>query len=393
VVLSAEGDDQAVSFPRDLFDAVVEIFYRVDYPRARLDVTKRPPKIKLTDKTCTVSIVEVAGVLRVSAQTSAERTLLADMEPELREDVHSELARKAVIWTRIGALPVLASSTFGRAEFDALIATIDPTAHGGSVRFDDSISFGPMRRFWHEPAYVTLIRSSRTGEHERVTVYDLDGTLRADATTEQAALVDEVGACARPAVDALLSLRAGFAAEAVAKAATIDRDVLVEALKALTHMRVDVQPIANAIMLATTDPRRYITEHTAQCAEYGIHEPVANLHVIALLQQLPEAFFVYFDWKASMAEVVPQLATMLRAGPNVALDPSLYEPRYAALDRKSGLVAVKEIGRDITGAILVEIKTSADAYAIACISPREYPRLRAFKAKAHLPLVALTKPK
>lgn len=273
-----------------------------------------------------------------------------------------------------------------------MIAEIEPYADGGQVRVDEATTFHTWRGQWDRPANVMFIRKSSSGEYTRVTVYDLDGTLHSDATPDLKAFVDEVGALAMPALDRLIKLKAQLAAEAVAKAKAIDRDVLVEALKALTHLRIDVQPIANAIMLASTDPRGYIAAHRELCAEWGISDPVENLHVTALRQHLGADQLVHCDWKDSTAEVVPRLARLLRAGPNVVLDLARYQTRYEAWDRKQLGSAIKELAKEIRGAILVEIETGADSYAFACIAPRDYPRLRAFRSKAHLPITALAKP-
>jgi hypothetical protein len=215
-------------------------------------------------------------------------------------------------------------------------------------------------------------------DYVRVWVYDDGGTLKTTANTPKLrAFLDEVFGASKRAFAKELRAREERIAEAIAKSPKIDRAALEDAVSAMTHGRTRVAPIVDAVMLAATDPRAYIEQNKEACADYAVFEPTLGLHVIALLQHLPEDLLVYFDWKEAMEEVAPMIARMLRKGPRVAVAP---KPK-----------PLKDMARAIAkkGVILAELGTESDAYSIVCVRREDAKRIATWRRKAHLPLKPL----
>jgi hypothetical protein len=379
----------AGGFPRALFDdAITMLGGGIGYDRedgyTELQISARPPRLRLANGTCSVEIVLSDDEPRSSARTDEEHALVERLCPLIRESVDEARERKAKVVAEFGQRPLHDSATFGRAEFGALVGTLG-TGDYYHVELGDVVA-SIRRGDWERATSVSLLR----GDH-RVTLALLDGTLRTTAATDaDRALVDEAGRRVRPVIERLERERAARIVAAVAGAPEIDRDVLVEALTAITHGRVDVQPIADAVVLSTTDPRRYVVEHAHSCSDFGIDEPVEGLHVIALLSHIPSAHLAYFDWKTSTHTMVQEIADLLRAGPGVTLAVERYRARCDAWDRaRDRIPPLKQLAAEISGAALVELKQSGDAYAIACIPPDTVERIRAWSAKAHVPLRSL----
>ena len=223
----------------------------------------------------------------------------------------------------------------------------NPRAGGWEIPIDRSTSVMMEKGARRNVLFVRRLKpwpkADVRKDYVRVWVYDVEGTLR---TT-------------------------------VANSPKIDRAALEDAVSAMTHGRTRVAPIADAVMLAAADPRAYIEQNKEACADYAVFEPTLGLHVIALLQHLPEDLLVYFDWKEAMEEVAPMLARMLRKGPRVAVAP---KPK-----------PLKDMARAIAkkGVILAELGTESDAYSIVCVRREDAKRIATWRRKAHLPLKPL----
>lgn len=294
-------------------------------------------------------------------------------------------------------LPVLKSKVFGRDEFEALMASApNPRAGGWEVPIDRSTSVmmekGERRNVLFVRRLKPWPKADIEKDYVRVWVYDTDGTLRTTAKTpKERAFLDEVFLASRRAFKKDLEAREKRVAEAIAKSPKIERAALEDAVTALTHGRVRVAPIVDAVMLAASDQRAYIAANREACAEYGVFEPTVGLHVIALLQHLPKDLVVYFDWKESMHEVLPMLARMLRKGPGVAFDFEAFEKKCDAWDRANRMKALKEIAPAIAkkGVVLSELGTESDAYSIVCVRREDGKRVSTWRRKAHLPMKPL----
>jgi hypothetical protein len=142
-------------------------------------------------------------------------------------------------------------------------------------------------------------------------------------------------------------------------------------------------------MLSASDPVAYIKANERLCDEWFVHEPIKNLHVIALLQHLPAEHLLDFDWKESMHEVVPMLARVVRAGPGTKLDEAKLAPKLDAWDRRSRRPAIVSIAKSLKGVSLVEIKTDSDAYSFVAIKSKDRARVATWKKKARLPLAVV----
>ncbi len=306
-------------------------------------------------------------------------------------------ARRAEQESKYLAMPELGDDAgLSREDFDALLGS-HPGALSWSIRIDAASTVmpelgrpGPI----YKPASVLFVRAMKpsptVSDYVRVWVYDVAGTLRTTAQTDdERAFLREMVALARPALERMLAERAAQIAEAIASAPALDHDALTQAIRAMTFGAADVATVRDAVVLATTDPLRYVAIHAAACAERGITRPIKGLHVVALLDALPKDALLTFDWKESMEEVLPMLARLLAAGPKLSFDLTPWRAKSAEWDRRSRTKALKEIAAAIPEVALVEVKTDSDSYAFVAIPANERKRVAAWKKKAHLPLAPL----
>jgi hypothetical protein len=374
---------------RELFDDAVRMLgggidFVCEPGKPSIRITTTPPRLQLAEGEHRVTLHLAGDDLRSTARTDAEHALVARMTGLISDSLDEERVRKANHVAELAKLPLHESAAFGRREVDALL---------GAVRRADSmdvplglVTARMTRGAWGRAARIELRREDRT-----VTLYLLDDELRTTArTAEDRALVEDAGPRVLPVVERLARERELEIDHAIATMPAVDRDTLVEAVTALTHGRVDAAAIADAILPATSDPRRYVAEHARTLRAYGVDAPVEGLHVVALLSHLPSAHLAYFDWKDSMHAMVAAIAEVLRAGPGVHLDVARYRARCDAWDRsRDRIPALRELAAEISGAALVELQQGGDAYAIACVPTAALPRLRAWKARAQVPLRSL----
>jgi len=342
----------------------------------------------------TVTLTDDGAELHSSANGPHETAIVDAIWSACREHATALAEKRAAREAALRAMPAVEGSPFDRTLFDALLRSQPADVQGWDLRLDDATSLIMQRARWNTPAHVLFVRRLKPygqadvqKDYVRVFVHDVEGVLRTERFGEtERAFVAELCARAKPALDAMLAARAERIAHAIASAPKIDRATLTDAVRAMLHGRTDAAPIVDYVLSAAEDPARFVRDNAARCREFGIHDPVEGLHVIALLQALPREHLLYFDWKESMYDVVPMLASLLRAGPGLTLDEKRWLAKCDAWDEKPRLAALREIAASLEGATLVEIKTDSDSYSFVCMTPPDAARLRSFTKKAHLPL-------
>ncbi|HEY1958181.1 MAG TPA: hypothetical protein VGH28_21325 [Polyangiaceae bacterium] len=343
-----------------------------------------------------VTLAETDGALTSNAQNAEDSATVEAIWDACREHATSLAAKRTEREAALRAMPSIEDSPLDRALFDAFM-TSHPGAHGWELRIDEADAIMMQRAQWNAPAHVLFVRCLKPHgkadvqkDYVRVFVRDVDGVLRTEHWSEvERAFVAEMCARGKPALDSMLAARDERIARAVASAPKIDRAALTEAVTAMTHGRVNVAPIVDHVMLAAGDPIRFVRSNADRCGAFGIWEPTQGLHVVALLQALPRDDLLELDWKETMHEVLPMLASLVRRGTGATVDVERFRGKCDAWDKKSRLAAIREIAASLDDARVVQIKIEGDTLAFVCMTPKDAARVRSFVKNAHLPLAVV----
>lgn len=281
--------------------------------------------------------------------------------------------------------PLFQSTLVTREVFDALLSG-EPGAHSWSVNLHGTDTIFVTKASTPYPDRLMFVRK-RGAQVDRVEVSDIDGVLRVDARDDALSVVEEVYKGAEPEIAKRAEARDKRIAEALASAPTIDRIALEECVRTLTNGRIDIAPVVDAVMLASTDMWAYVKSPVAP----GVREPVMGLHLEALRSALPETCVVNCDHKDNMRDVAPALAAVLAFTHDITLDMSAIEARYAGWDAaRSPKKALREIGTALPGVVIAELKwAETDQLTFFVVPAAAVKSFAAWKKKTAVPLAVM----
>ncbi|MCX4849903.1 DUF6630 family protein [Streptomyces sp. NBC_00893] len=152
-------------------------------------------------------------------------------------------------------------------------------------------------------------------------------------------------------------------------------------LEALASLLAPAHPdVAEQVLHAHDDPEGYVRKHADQLGERCIHEPVAELAWIALVDALfDHRLLAEFDWKEDPQEIRAQLR-MLVSRPSV--DPwVLFEADEMSLPAREFLTACGRHYRDV-GAALAVLDIESDCYPVVCMRAAQVEELTKLAGRA-----------
>ncbi|MEU2673992.1 DUF6630 family protein [Streptomyces sp. NPDC007164] len=158
-------------------------------------------------------------------------------------------------------------------------------------------------------------------------------------------------------------------------------DTVRASLEATASLLAPAHPdVAEQVLHAYDDPEGYARTHAAQLDERGIHEPVAELAWIALVDALFEhRLLAEFDWKEDPQEIRAHLRTLV-SRPSV--DPwALFEADEMSLPTHEFLMACGRHYRDV-GAALAVLDIESDCYPVVCLRAAQVEELTTLAGRA-----------
>ncbi|MCX5158381.1 hypothetical protein OOK39_03595 [Streptomyces sp. NBC_00264] len=152
-------------------------------------------------------------------------------------------------------------------------------------------------------------------------------------------------------------------------------------LEAMASLLAPAHPdVVEQVLHAHDDPEGYVRTHAEQLGERCIHEPVAELAWIALVDALfDHQLLAEFDWKEDPQEIRAQLR-MLASRP--AVDPwVLFEADEMSLPAHEFLTACGRHYRDV-GAALAVLDIESDCYPVVCLRAAQVDELTELAGRA-----------
>jgi hypothetical protein len=152
-------------------------------------------------------------------------------------------------------------------------------------------------------------------------------------------------------------------------------------LEATASLLAPAHPdVVGQVLHAHDDPEGYTRTHADRLGERGIHEPVAELAWIALVDALFEhGLLAEFDWKEDPQEIRAQLGTLAS---RPAIDPwVLLEAGEMSLPTHEFLMACGRHYRDV-GAALAVLDIESDCYPVVCLRAAQVGELTTLAGRA-----------
>ncbi|WP_329191471.1 DUF6630 family protein [Streptomyces sp. NBC_01435] len=152
-------------------------------------------------------------------------------------------------------------------------------------------------------------------------------------------------------------------------------------LEATASLLAPAHPhVVERVLHAHDDPESYVRTHASRLDDRGIHEPIAELAWIALVDALYDhQLLAEFDWKEDPQEIRAQL-TLLDSRPSV--DPwVLFDAGEMSLPTYEFLAACGRRYRDV-GAALAVLDIESDCYPVVCLRAARAEELTALAGRA-----------
>ncbi|MFE3945507.1 DUF6630 family protein [Streptomyces sp. NPDC059118] len=152
-------------------------------------------------------------------------------------------------------------------------------------------------------------------------------------------------------------------------------------LEATASLLAPAHPdVVERVLHAHDNPESYVRTHASRLDDRGIHEPIAELAWIALVDALYDhQLLAEFDWKEDPREIRTRLR-LLDSRPSV--DPwVLFDADEMSLPTYEFLAACGRHYRDV-GAALAVLDIESDCYPVVCLRAARAEELTALAGRA-----------
>ncbi|WP_405752976.1 hypothetical protein OHA19_36170 [Streptomyces sp. NBC_00012] len=158
-------------------------------------------------------------------------------------------------------------------------------------------------------------------------------------------------------------------------------DTVRTSLEAMASLLAPAHPdVVERVLHAHDDPESYVRTHADQLAERSIHEPIAELAWIALVDALCDHHLLAeFDWKEDPQKIRASLRSL---GSRPSVDPwVLFDAAEMSLPTHEFLVACGRHYREV-GAALAVLDIESDCYPVVCLRAARAEELTALAGRA-----------